>query len=58
MQYCLFTTDVETTSIWFNALRDETGLKVLQEGMPLLLDIYAQHGVRTTFPNTSPASNI
>jgi len=49
MKYSLFTTDVETTSIWFNALRDETGLKVLREGMPLLLDIYAKHGIRTTF---------
>ncbi len=47
--YALFTTDVETTSIWFNALRDETGLKVVREGMPVLLDIYARHGIRTTF---------
>jgi peptidoglycan/xylan/chitin deacetylase (PgdA/CDA1 family) len=49
MQYCLFTTDVETTSIWFNALRDETGLKVLREGMPLLLDTYARLAIKTTF---------
>jgi peptidoglycan-N-acetylglucosamine deacetylase len=48
-QYALFTTDVETTSIWFNALRDETGLKVMREGMPVLLDIYARHGIRSTF---------
>lgn len=49
VKYCLFTTDVETTSIWFNDLRDETGLKVLREGMPLLLDIYARYGIKTTF---------
>jgi peptidoglycan-N-acetylglucosamine deacetylase len=45
----LFTNDVETTSIWFNRLRDETGLKVLNEGMPLLLDLYAKHNIVTTF---------
>jgi len=48
-QYCLLTNDVETTSIWFNALRDQTGLKVLKEGMPLLLDIYAKYNIKTTF---------
>jgi hypothetical protein len=37
-KHCLFTNDVETTSIWFNALRKETGDKILQEGMPVLLD--------------------
>ena len=40
-KYCLLTNDVGTTSIWFNALRDETGLKVLKEGMPILLDLYS-----------------
>ncbi len=48
-KYCLFSNDVETTSIWFNSLRDETGRKVLMEGMPLLLDLYARHKIRTTF---------
>lgn len=47
--YCLLTNDVETTSIWFNKLRDETGLKVLREGMPVLLDIYARHDIKSTF---------
>jgi len=47
--YTLLTNDVETTSIWFNALRNETGLKVLNEGMPLLLDIYAKHNIKSTF---------
>lgn len=48
-KYCLLTNDVETTSIWFNSLRDETGLKVLKEGMPILLDIYARYNIKTTF---------
>lgn len=46
---CLLTNDVETTSIWFNRLRDETGLKVLQEGMPFLLDIYGKYNIKSTF---------
>lgn len=49
MRYCLFSNDVETTSIWFNALRDETGSKVLKEGMPTLLDIYRRYSITTTF---------
>lgn len=49
VKYALFTNDVETTSIWLNTLRDETGFKVLREGMPLLLDIYAREGIRATF---------
>lgn len=46
---CLLTNDVETTSIWLNTLRDETGLKVYKEGMPMLLDIYEKFGVKSTF---------
>jgi len=46
---CLLTNDVETTSIWLNTLRDETGEKVLKEGMPLLLDIYSELKIKTTF---------
>ena len=45
----LLTNDVETTSIWLNTLRDQTGEKVLKEGMPVLLDIYAQFGIKSTF---------
>lgn len=45
----LLSNDVETTSIWFNDLRDETGLKVTQEGMPKLLDLYAKYNVKSTF---------
>lgn len=49
MKFALLTNDVETTSIWFNDLRDETGAKVVQEGMPLLLDLYRKYGIRSTF---------
>lgn len=48
-KYTLFSNDVETHSIWFNSLRDETGEKVLKEGLPLLLDIYAKYNIKTTF---------
>ena len=48
-KYCLLTNDVETTSIWLNKLRDETGLKVLKEGMPILLDIYSEFKIKSTF---------
>ncbi len=48
-KYCLLTNDVETTSIWLNTLRDETGHTVYKEGMPMLLDIYEKFGVKSTF---------
>ena len=48
-KYCLITNDVETTSIYFNSLRPETGYKVWKEGMPLLLDIYEKYNIKTTF---------
>jgi peptidoglycan-N-acetylglucosamine deacetylase len=47
--YCLLTNDVETTSIWHNSLRDETGKKVLEDGMPILLDLYEKYNVNSTF---------
>jgi len=47
--FCLLTNDVETTSIWHNSLRDETGLKVWKEGMPKLLDLYERHKIKSTF---------
>lgn len=49
IKYALLTNDVETTSIWHNDLRDETGKKVLEEGMPLLLDIYNRYNIKSTF---------
>lgn len=48
-KYCLLSNDVETTSIWHNALRDETGYKVLKEGMPKLLDLYEKYNIKSTF---------
>lgn len=45
----MLSNDVETTSIWFNDLRDATGAKVMREGMPRLLDIYAKYNVKSTF---------
>jgi len=48
-KYCLLSNDVETTSIWHNTLRDETGYKVLKEGMPLILDLYAKYNIKCTF---------
>lgn len=48
-RYCLLTNDVEDTSIWLNTYRDETALKVLNEGLPVLLEIYKNFGIRSTF---------
>jgi peptidoglycan/xylan/chitin deacetylase (PgdA/CDA1 family) len=45
----LLTNDVETTSLINGGLRDETGIKVWREGMPLLLDIYAKYDIKSTF---------
>jgi peptidoglycan/xylan/chitin deacetylase (PgdA/CDA1 family) len=45
----LLTNDVETTSLINGGLRDETGIKVWREGMPLLLDLYAKYDVKATF---------
>jgi len=48
-KFALFSNDVETHSIWFNTLRKETGIKVLREGLPLLLDIYERKNIKSTF---------
>jgi peptidoglycan/xylan/chitin deacetylase (PgdA/CDA1 family) len=48
-KYCLMTNDVETTSIFYNCLSDETGEKVLKEGMPVLLDFYEKYNIKSTF---------
>lgn len=45
----LLTNDVETTSLWHNSLRNKTGFKVYKEGMPLLLDLYEEFNIKTTF---------
>ena len=46
---CLITNDVETTSVLNHKLRDKTGEYVLTQGMPRLLDLYDQYGVKATF---------
>lgn len=46
---CCLTNDVETTSIVNGGLRADTGVKVSQQGMPRLLDIYARYDIQTTF---------
>ena len=46
---CFMTNDVETTSIVNGGLRDETGIKVWKEGLPILLDLYDEYGVKATF---------
>jgi len=58
MKHALLSNDVETTSIWFNDLRDETGELVLREGMPRLLDLYAKYGIRSTFFFTGYIANL
>jgi len=58
VKYILLTNDVETTSIWLNTLRDETGLKVLREGMPALLDIYEEFNIKSTFYFTGYIANL
>jgi peptidoglycan-N-acetylglucosamine deacetylase len=45
----MITNDVETTSILNHKLRDKTGLYVLEQGMPRLLDLYAKYDVEATF---------
>ncbi len=46
---CYLTNDVETTSIVNGGLRDDTGIKVWKEGLPALLDLYDEFGVKATF---------
>lgn len=43
------TNDVETTSIVNGGLREDTGIKVWKEGLPMLLDLYEKYGVKATF---------
>lgn len=47
--YCLFALDVETTSIWHNCLRIETGRKVAEEAIPILIDLFNSLDINTTF---------
>lgn len=46
---CFMTNDVETTSIVNGGLREDTGIKVWKEGLPALLELYDEYGVKATF---------
>ena len=48
-KYCLLTNDVELTSIVNNSLRIETGMKVSEEGLPKLLELYKKYNIKSTF---------
>ncbi len=48
-KYCLFTNDVETTSIKYNKLSDKTGEEVLKSCMPRLLNLYKKYNIKSTF---------
>jgi peptidoglycan/xylan/chitin deacetylase (PgdA/CDA1 family) len=48
-RYFLATNDVESTSIKYNKQRDLTAEKVMREGMPLLLNLYRELGITSTF---------
>ncbi len=47
--FCFITNDVETTSLVYHELRDETGKLVLTQGMPRLLDLFEELNIKTTF---------
>lgn len=49
MRRFVMTNDVETTSIINGGLRDDTGIRVWKEGLPLILDIYAKYNIKATF---------
>lgn len=49
MRYCILTNDVELTSIVNNNLSLETGKRVLDEGLPKLLNLYANYNIKATF---------
>lgn len=57
-RFCFITNDVETTSLLHHELRDETGKFVLEQGMPRLLDLYDQFGIKATFFYTGYIANL
>lgn len=57
-RFCFITNDVETTSILHHELRDETGKLVLEQGMPRLLDLYDEFGLKATFFYTGYIANL
>lgn len=46
---CYLTNDVEMTSIVNGGQREDTGIKVWKEGLPMLLDLYDRYDVKATF---------
>ncbi len=53
LSVCLFTNDVETTSIAHGRLSAAAGWLVATQGLPRLLDLYDEFNVKTTFFYTS-----
>lgn len=45
----LITNDVETTSILNHCLDDNTGVLVMKQGMPRLLELYERNNIKATF---------
>lgn len=56
--FCFLTNDVETTSLRNHKLSDETGKLVLTQGMPRLLDLFDEFGIKTTFFYTAYIANL
>jgi len=54
----LLTNDVETTSIWFNTLKDETGELAVEQGLPILLDLYSKYDIKATFFYTAHIAKL
>ncbi len=48
-KFCLITTDVEKTSLLLNKQSDSVIPHLLNEGMPLLLNLYRKYQVKSTF---------
>ena len=57
-RYCLITNDVETTSVLRHCLSDDVAQYLLTQGMPRLLDLYEQYGVKATFFFTGHIAEI
>lgn len=55
---CLFTSDVEFTSIVNGGLHVSTGDLILKQGMPRLLNLYQKYNVKSTFFFTSDIAEM
>ena len=58
INYCLLSNDVETHSIWYNRLRDETGLAVYHYAMPKILELYRSYNIKATFFYTGEIAKL